>query len=320
MTDDPYSILGVSKNSTDAEIKRSYRKLARQYHPDRNPDDAAAEERFKAIQASYEKIGTAESRNEYDQNKRMEEMFSGGGRSSPFGRGFGGVDIGDIFSQFMGGRSSSRSSEANFGSKKNRREVNSKIYRGADIECGLDISLEQAINGTELEFKHRRLKRCSKCKGSSFGSSTTCHSCNGSGVITRGSTITVKVPPEAEHGQQLRLKGMGHEHPEGEAGDLTITLRLDAKDRRRWEDGALIQEVKIPFSKLILGGKIRISTPSGKLVQLEIPKGTKIGDRRRIQGQGYNGGSLDIEFMLEEPEELPKQQQLAIKKLRDSGL
>ena len=80
MTDDPYSILGVSKNSTDAEIKRSYRKLARQYHPDRNPGDAAAEERFKAIQASYEKIGTAESRNEYDQNKRMEEMFSGGGR------------------------------------------------------------------------------------------------------------------------------------------------------------------------------------------------------------------------------------------------
>tara|TARA_B100000085_G_scaffold138179_2_gene125895 strand:- start:3241 stop:4203 length:963 start_codon:yes stop_codon:yes gene_type:complete len=320
MTDDPYSILGVSKNSTDAEIKRSYRKLARQYHPDRNPGDAAAEERFKAIQSSYEKIGTAESRNEFDQNKRMEEMFSGGGNSSQFGRGFGGVDIGDIFSQFMGGRSSSRRRESNFDGKRNRKDVKSKIHRGADIESGLDISLEQAINGTELEFKHRRLKRCSKCNGSSFGSSTACHSCNGSGVVTKGSTITVKVPPNAEHGQQLRLKGMGHEHPEGESGDLTITLRLDAKDGRRWEDGLLIQEVKIPFSKLILGGKVRISTPSGKLVQVEIPKGTKIGDRRRIQGQGYNGGSLDIEFNLEEPEELTKKQQLAIKKLRDSGL
>ena len=320
MTDDPYSVLGVSKNSTDAEIKRSYRKLARQYHPDRNPGDAAAEERFKAIQSSYEKIGTADSRNEYDQNKRMEEMFSGGGRSSQFGRGFGGVDIGDIFSQFMGGRSSSRSSETDFRRKRNRREGNSKIHRGADIESGLDISLEQAINGSELEFKHRRLRRCKKCKGSSFGSSKTCHSCNGSGVITKGSTITVKVPPKAEHGQQLRLKGMGHEHPEGQSGDLTITLRLDAKDGRKWEDGTLIQEVRIPFSKLILGGKVRISTPSGKLVQLEIPKGTKIGDRRRIQGQGYNGGPLDIEFNLEEPEELTKEQQLAIKKLRESGL
>ena len=113
---------------------------------------------------------------------------------------------------------------------------------------------------------------------------------------------------------------MGHEHPEGESGDLTITLRLDAKDGRKWEDGTLIQEVRIPFSKLILGGKVRISTPSGKLVQLEIPKGTKIGDRRRIQGQGYNGGPLDIEFNLEEPEELTKEQQLAIRKLRESGL
>ena len=121
MTGDPYRTLDVSKDASDAEIKRAYRKLARQYHPDRNPGDAAAEERFKAIQSSYEKIGTAESRNEFDQNKRMEEMFSGGGRSSPFGRGFGGVDIGDIFSQFMGGRSSSRRNEANFGSKRNRR-------------------------------------------------------------------------------------------------------------------------------------------------------------------------------------------------------
>jgi len=320
MVDDPYRVLGVSKNSTDSEIKRSYRKLARQYHPDRNPGDAAAEEKFKAIQSSYEKIGTAESRNEYDQNKRMEEMFSGGGRSSQFGRGFGGVDIGDIFSQFMGGRSSSRREDMNFGRNTSSRKSKSKNHRGADIVAGLDISLEQAINGTELEFKHRRLKKCTKCKGSSFGSSTTCHLCNGSGVKTKGSTITVKVPPNAEHGQQLRLKGMGHEHPDGDTGDLTITLRLDAKDGRRWEDGTLIQEVRIPFSMLILGGKIRISAPSGKLVQVEIPKGTKIGDRRRIQGQGYNGGSLDIEFSLEEPEELTKKQQLAIKKLRESGL
>ena len=101
MTGDPYRTLDVSKDASDAEIKRAYRKLARQYHPDRNPGDAAAEERFKSIQSAYDKIGTAEGRSEYDQQRRMEEMFQGGRTRSPFG---GGVDIGDIFSQFMGGR------------------------------------------------------------------------------------------------------------------------------------------------------------------------------------------------------------------------
>ena len=103
MAEDPYRVLGVSIDSTDAEIKRAYRKLARQYHPDRNPGDAAAEERFKSIQAAHETIGSAEARSEHDQRIRMEDMFGGGGfQGNPFGSGFGGVDLGDIFSQFMG--------------------------------------------------------------------------------------------------------------------------------------------------------------------------------------------------------------------------
>jgi len=106
MDDNPYTILGVTKDATDAEIKRVYRKLARQYHPDRNPNDAAAEEKFKSIQSAYDKIGTKDSRKEYDNRDRMNDMF---GNRSPFsgfgGGGFpGGVDIGDIFSQFVGGR------------------------------------------------------------------------------------------------------------------------------------------------------------------------------------------------------------------------
>ena len=86
-----------------------------------------------------------------------------------------------------------------------------------------------------MKFSHRRLRRCEKCKGSSFGKSRRCTPCNGTGVQTKGSTLTVKVPSNAEHGQSLRLKGMGHEHPEGEPGDLLITLRLDAQEGRRWE-------------------------------------------------------------------------------------
>ena len=102
MAEDPYRALGVSKDSSDAEIKRAYRKLARQYHPDRNPNDTAAEERFKSIQTAYESIGSSEARREWDQQRRMEEMFRGGRPSSGSSRGF---DFGDLFSQFVGGRS-----------------------------------------------------------------------------------------------------------------------------------------------------------------------------------------------------------------------
>jgi DnaJ-class molecular chaperone len=113
---------------------------------------------------------------------------------------------------------------------------------------------------------------------------------------------------------------MGHEHPEGDAGDLLITLRLDAEEGRRWEEGRLIQEVKLPYSTLLLGGKVRIMTPVGKRVEIEVPEGSKIGDRRRLQGHGHSGGPLDIEFTLAEPEDLSEAQRRALEELRDSRL
>tara|TARA_B100000287_G_scaffold382647_1_gene387909 strand:+ start:1004 stop:1957 length:954 start_codon:yes stop_codon:yes gene_type:complete len=317
VSDDPYRVLGVSKDASDAEIKRAYRKLARQYHPDRNPGDAAAEERFKSIQSAYDGIGTAEARSNHDQQKRMEEMFHGGRARSSFGRG----DIGDIFSHFMGGRGNSGSGfDFQFdGGQRNRKSSREKP-KGANIEAGLDISLDQAITGTNVKFNHRRMRRCSKCDGTSFGSPRRCNKCNGTGVQTKGSTLTVKVPEGAEHGHLLRLKGMGHEHPEGDSGDLLITVRLDAEDGRRWEEGRLVQEVRIPYSTLAIGGRVRIMTPAGKRVEIEIPEGTKIGDRRRLQGHGHAGGPLDVEFILSEPEKLTKSQRDALEVLREKGL
>lgn len=322
MAEDPYRALGVSKDSSDAEIKRSYRKLARQYHPDRNPNDTAAEERFKSIQTAYESIGSSEARREWDQQRRMEEMFRGRKPSSGASRGF---DFGDLFSQFVGGRSSE-----NFGfgseSGKSRDSPFSDLdsregsARGADIEAGLDVTLEQAISGTDVNFSHRRMKRCQKCDGSSFGTARSCKDCNGTGVQTKGSSINVKVPSGAIHGQQLRLRGMGHEHPQGVPGDLLITLRLDAQEGRRWEGGRLIQEAPVPISTLILGGSVRITTPLGKRIQIEVPERTKIGDRRRVNGHGYQGGDLDIEFVLYENDKLTKKQIEILEQLRDSGL
>ena len=331
MGEDPYRVLGVSKDATDAEIKRTYRKLARQHHPDRNPGDAAAEERFKAIQAAYDQIGTAAARKEYDQQIRMEEMFArGGGGFSGFGGsggfrggGFGGgqgFDFSDILNQFMGGMGGAEPQFQRQSRKQARQSQPPPVQKGPDIEAGIDISLEQALSGTKIEFGHRRLRICERCEGNSFNSRKPCPKCSGKGVETRSSTITVSVPSGAQHGQQLRLKKMGHEHPQGEAGDLLITIRLDAEEGRRWEGGKLIQEVPIPYSKLILGGAVRIRTPAGKRVQIEVAEGTRIGDRRRLAGHGHNGGPLDIEFVLAEPDKISKQQKKALDNLKESGL
>ena len=208
MDDNPYTILGVTKDATDAEIKRVYRKLARQYHPDRNPNDAAAEEKFKSIQSAYDKIGTKESRKEYDNRDRMNDIFGNGNPFSGFGGGFsGGVDIGDIFSQFVGGRGRSGN---NFNQQRERSSSspNNEIKRGSDIESALDVSLDDAKKGKEIKFNHRRLKICKKCNGTTFGTTKSCIECNAMGITTRESTITVKVPPGAVQGQQLRLKKM----------------------------------------------------------------------------------------------------------------
>lgn len=331
MGEDPYRVLGVSKDATDAEIKRTYRKLARQHHPDRNPGDAAAEERFKAIQAAYDQIGTAAARKEYDQQIRMEEMFArGGGGFSGFGGsggfrggGFGGgqgFDFSDILNQFMDGMGGAEPQFQRQSRQQSRQSQPPPAQKGPDIEAGIDISLEQALSGTKIEFGHRRLRICERCEGNSFNSRKPCPKCSGKGVETRSSTITVSVPSGAQHGQQLRLKKMGHEHPQGEAGDLLITIRLDAEEGRRWEGGKLIQEVPIPYSKLILGGAVRIRTPAGKRVQIEVAEGTRIGDRRRLAGHGHNGGPLDIEFVLAEPEKISKQQKKALDNLKESGL
>ena len=332
MADDPYRVLGVQKDATDAEIKRTYRKLARQHHPDRNPDDAAAEERFKAIQSAYDQIGTAAARKEYDQQRRMEEMFARGGNPfSGFGGGAGGfrsggfsggqgIDFSDILNQFMGGMGGVEQQFQQQNRQQRRPPQPPPVRRGPDIEAGVDITLEQALSGTKIEFGHRRLRICESCEGKSFNSRKTCAKCSGKGVESRSSTITVSVPSGAQHGQQLRLKKMGHEHPQGEAGDLLITIRLDAEEGRRWEGGRLIQEVPVTYSTLMLGGAVRIRTPAGKRVQIEVVEGTRIGDRRRLAGHGHDGDPLDIEFILAEPEKVSKEQKAALDRLKESGL
>jgi len=310
MSEDPYKVLGVGRDATDAEIKRVYRKLARQYHPDRNPGDEAAEERFKSIQSSYDAIGTKDARRKYDESRRMEDFFS----SNPNQRNtrFSGFDIPDIFSQMFGGPQNSSQSV-------NRRQQRD-AYRGSDITSGIDMDYSDADMGCKLEFDHRRLRTCTKCEGSSFGSMRSCTTCDGRGVTSRTSTIVVKIPPKSKHGQKIRMRGLGHDHPKGESGDLILTIRVDAKEGRRWEDGRLIQSVKIPYSTLMLGGKCNIRTPSGDSIRIDVKAGTQIGDRRRIPKMSFGGADLDIEFVLEDNTDLTESQKDVLERLREEGL
>ena len=305
---DPYQVLGVGKDASDAEIKRSYRKLARQYHPDRN-DDSAAEERFKRIQSAYEQIGTPEARRQYDQQQQMHNVFGGG---NPFG-GMGGgnvkFDFGggmdDIMQGLFGGGMGGGRTRNPFGENPQDHAHGSqpKTEKGANIQANLDISLEQAAEGGSFPFTIRRLTE------DGMG-----------GVNSNNKSLSVKVKAGIEHATVMRLSGMGHEHPRGDSGDVMLTIRIDPGEGRRWEGNVLVQEVEIPYSKLMLGGKVRISTPNGKSGDLAIPPNSRIGDRRRMKGMGYLGNALDLEFIMDEVDELTEEQKQAIGKLRDCGL
>lgn len=290
---DPYATLGVSRDASDAEIKRAFRKLARKYHPDRNPDDNAAEAKFKEVQAAYETIGDASKRQEFDQKKRMENMFGGGGRS-PFGGGMGG-GFEDMIGQMFGGQQQNPFQQ--------RRRQPQAQPKGTDVHVSVDVDLSTAETGGEIQFQAQRLK---------VGANNVASKVN--------QNFRIRLKPGEQHGTVKRLKQQGNEHPQGTSGDLHVTIRIDAGEGRRWENGILIQEIAIPFSTMMLGGKVKIELPNGKSGLLRVAENSQPGDRRRMNGAGYNGGDLDLEFVLNELEELTNEQKAAIEALRELGL
>ena len=292
---DPYATLGVSRNASDAEIKRAFRKLARKHHPDRNPDDAAAEAKFKEVQAAYEMIGDASKRQEYEQKKRMEGMFGGGGGRSPFGGGMGG-GFDDMIGQMFGGQQQRNP----FQQRQRRPQARPK---GSDLHVSVDVKMEQAMKGGEITFQAQRIKV-------------------GSGNVASKTIQNFKIRVEAgvKHGASKRLKGQGNEHPQGTAGDLHVTFRIDAGEGRHWENGVLIQQVSIPYSTMMLGGKVKVNLPSGKSGLLSVAENSQPGDRRRMAKAGYLQGDLDLEFILDELEELTPEQIEVLERLKDVGL
>ena len=291
---DPYSLLGVGRDAGDAEIKRAFRKKARQYHPDRNPDDATAEAKFKEIQEAYDTIGTAKDRNDYDQQQRMSSMFGGGGMG---GRSAGGMD--DMLRQMFGG--GGMGGMGGMGGR--QRQQPRRRQKGSDIRVSLDITVEQAEQGGKFPFTFKRLKP------------------NQAGTM-EATTVTLQttIKPGVKHGTVSRLRGQGHDHPEGDPGDVLLTVRIQFGEGRRWDGSTLVQEVQVTYSTLMLGGKVKVKLPSGKTIKLSVAPETHVGDRRKVPSAGYDGGDLELEFVLPESEGLTKDQIKALETLRDKGL
>ncbi|HWB68871.1 MAG TPA: molecular chaperone DnaJ [Solirubrobacterales bacterium] len=352
MADELYKTLGVSKKASDEEIKKAYRKLARKYHPDRNPDDPTAEERFKEVQGAYDTLSDPEKRKQYDAGG----MFGGGGGfggANPFGgAGQGGgfsADLGDIFSSIF----------SRGGGRAQPREV-----RGRDLETEVQLSFDQAINGAQISVTVPKAERCQTCHGSGAKpgtSPTTCPRCNGTGVdaqgqglfsISRpcpqcggageiiedpcptcgGSGLTqqtkrykVNIPAGVREGTRIRLAGKGEAGPRGgPPGDLYVTTRVTPSPVfKRLDDGNLEVTVPISVVEALRGATIEVPTLGGTK-KIKVPPATRHGTIQRLRGEGpprpKGRGNGDIRYRLEIelPDELTEAQGEAVEKLAES--
>ncbi len=306
---DYYEILGVTRQASEGDLKKAYRKLAMEHHPDRNEGDTVAEEKFKELSEAYSVLSDGQKRNTYDQFGHA--GLAGAGAAPDFGDLGGFADIfGDLFGDiFGGGRSGSRG----------------RGQRGADLRYNLEISLNDVLNGTEPSLDIPKMKSCTTCNGSGArpgtGKTTCsrcqgrgqlvfqqgffrvnrpcdscggagevikehCHDCRGAGRVESLQTISVKVPPGVEHGSRLRLTGEGEAgHAGGAPGDLYVVISIQPHPLFEREGIDLHCEVPVPFVTAALGGEIEVPTLEGK-VKTVIPEGTQSGKVLRLRGKG----------------------------------
>jgi molecular chaperone DnaJ len=338
LADDLYKVLGVSKKASDDEIKKAYRKLARKYHPDRNPDDAAAEEKFKQVQGAYDTLSDPEKREQYDQGGMFGGFGGGpggpaggpfGGGGFPGGSGGGGADFGDILSNIFGRGGGGR--------------AQAQQQRGRDLETELSLSFDQAVNGAQVSVSVPKAERCTTCHGSGakpgtapvtcprcggrgidvesqglFSISQPCPQCGGAGQIIEdpcptcdGSGLTrqtkrykVNIPAGVKDGARIRLAGKGEAGPRGgPPGDLYVITRVTASPVfRRLDGGNLEVTVPITIAEALRGATIEVPTLNGTK-KIKVPAGTKHGTIQRLRGEGppkpRGKGRGDIRYRLE---------------------
>ncbi|HET9608488.1 MAG TPA: molecular chaperone DnaJ [Acidimicrobiales bacterium] len=324
---DYYRVLGVSETASQKDIKSAYRKLSRQYHPDNNPEDRAAEERFKEVSAAYDVIGDAEKRKEYDEVRKlgpMGGMFGGAGGPGPGGAGAGSFrveDLGDIFGGLFGrGRRAGGAGRAARGTGP---------HRGQDLEAELHLDFDDAVRGITTTIHLTSEAACSTCHGSGARPGTTphtcpqcggrgvlddnqgffsfsqpcpscagqgfviddpCPTCRGTGIEHRPREVKVRLPAGVADGQRIRLKGRGGPGRNGgPPGDLYVTARVGPHRLfgRRGDD--LTLTVPVTFPEAALGADVRVPTLDGGSVTVRIPAGTRSGRTLRVKGKGVPG-------------------------------
>ena len=348
---DYYEVLGVSRSASEEELKRAFRKLALEYHPDRNRSDGA-EDRFKEINEAYQILSDSNKRASYDRHGHA-GVSSNGARGFEGFENFGG--FGDIFDAFFGG---------GFGP---RSRTTTSAQRGADLQYVMTIDFEEAVFGAEKEFEIRRTEVCGTCKGSRGepGSSPTmcancrgtgqvrrahqsifgqfvqaatcgtcrgegqmitqpCASCKGSGRGTRNRKLAVSVPAGIEEGTQIRLTGEGEPGARGGSpGDLYVAVQVNEHDIFQREGYQILYAIPVNVAQATLGATLRVPTLEGE-IELELPKGTQSGGVFRLKGKGVphlrssRRGDQLVKVVVQTPTSLTEEQRRLFQELAES--
>ena len=348
---DLYEILGVAKTATQDEIKKAYRKLARKHHPDKNPDNKEAEERFKEIQGAYDILGDAEKRKAYDQDGFR--MFSGAGGPGAGGFTFDVGDLGDVFGDLFG-----------TGGRRGggfQRWRTTRGQRGRDVEVAVNLSFEDSLRGLETRIPVELESVCSVCHGSGAEAGTSpvvcpecrgrgvvsesqglfalsqpcprcrgngtviekpCRSCSGSGRERTTKRYAVKLPPGSKDGTRIRLKGKGEAgFGGGPPGDLYVVTRVAASPLYERRGADIVLDVPVTYAEAALGAEIQIPTPEGT-ISLKVPPGSQDGKMLRVRGRGApklnesGKGDLLARIRLSVPTKLTKAEREAIEALQ----
>ena len=355
---DYYEVLGIQKGASEDEIKKAYKKLARKYHPDMNPGDKEAEEKFKEVNEANEVLSDPEKKARYDQFgfAGVDPNYGAGAGGGAYGGGFDFGDLGDIFGSFFGG---------GFGGGQ-RRNPNAP-QRGESIRASVSVSFTEAAFGCEKSVTLERSEQCPTCKGNGCAPGTTpeicpdchgtgtvqtrrqtpmgvfasngpcrkcggtgrlihqpCPDCRGTGAVRKRKTIKVNIPAGIDHGQTISLRGQGNAGRNGgPAGDLLITVMVQPHELFRRDGVDVFCEAPITFAQAVLGAELEIPTIDGK-VKYSIPEGTQTGTVFRLKGKGIpvlNGrgrGDQYVTVTIETPQNLNKEQKEALRRFSET--